>query len=352
MKSARFFSPFKRQRGFSLVELMVALVLGLVVIGGVIGVFLSNREVYRQNENLSRMQESARYAFELMARSVREAGGIACDSGLPMANVLNNMGSTWWSTWNEQAGFMKGFEGADGTFPKPFGSGAADRVSGTDAVIILSGTLIEGISVLHYTQVIPDIKGQFRVTTADHDIDLGDILLICSYKHNFMQWHAAIFQATSVGGDIIEYDKTDASVTPGNCSISPACFPPVSSFDLEGLGYLTKLTAHAWYIGHNGRGGRSLYRLKLQNNSGTAGDTAEEIAEGVRDLQIQYLTRNASGDLATDYVNASSVADWTKVVAVRLTFILESLENVAVGASPSPLTRTWNTVVTLRNRAL
>ena len=62
-------------RGLSLIELMIALLLGLLVVGGAIGIFTSNRRAYNATESLSRVQENARVAFEMMSRDVREAGG-------------------------------------------------------------------------------------------------------------------------------------------------------------------------------------------------------------------------------------------------------------------------------------
>lgn len=61
-------------RGFSLVELMIAIVLGLVVMGGVISIFVANRQAFRVSENMAHVQENARVAFELLARDLREAG--------------------------------------------------------------------------------------------------------------------------------------------------------------------------------------------------------------------------------------------------------------------------------------
>lgn len=68
-------STRRRQGGFSLIELMVALVLGLVLIGGVINIFVTNQQAFRTNENLARLQENARISFELTAREIRQAGG-------------------------------------------------------------------------------------------------------------------------------------------------------------------------------------------------------------------------------------------------------------------------------------
>jgi prepilin-type N-terminal cleavage/methylation domain-containing protein len=53
------------QRGFTMVELMVALLLGLVLIGSVINVFLTSGQTLRLNQNLSRVHENARFGVEM-----------------------------------------------------------------------------------------------------------------------------------------------------------------------------------------------------------------------------------------------------------------------------------------------
>lgn len=330
--------------GFTLVELMVSLVLGLVVTGGVLGVFLSNKQVYRQNENLARMQESARYAFELMARDIREAGGIACGSNLPTANVLNDASTNWWSNWGDG---IHGFEGTDSSFPKAFGTGEADRVSGTDAVIVHSGTANDGVYITEHQPT----SAQFKVNTKAHGIVDGDILLVCDYKQ------AAIFQTTNANdSNVTIVHNTGSPVSPGNCSKglgypTDCTTTNGNPYKFDNGGFISKLSSNAWYVGYNGRGGKSLYRVKLQNNSGKAAATAEEIAEGITNLQIQYLPRDPSGTLASNYVDANSVADWKNVVAVRLEFTFQTLEKVGIGSTGmQAVERKWYTVVNLRNR--
>ena len=61
----------KLNQGFTLVELMIALVLGLFLVGGVLAVFLSNSQTFRTNEALSRIQENGRFAVEFISSDLR-----------------------------------------------------------------------------------------------------------------------------------------------------------------------------------------------------------------------------------------------------------------------------------------
>lgn len=54
------------QAGFSLIELMISLVLGLLVIAAAGGIFLSNKRVYGSTEAINRIQENQRAAFEML----------------------------------------------------------------------------------------------------------------------------------------------------------------------------------------------------------------------------------------------------------------------------------------------
>jgi len=321
--------------GFTLIELMIALVLGLLIIAGVIGVFVSNKQAYRQNENLARMQESARYSFEVVARDIRDAGGIACGSNLPTANVLSNPSTNWWSDWGDG---IRGYEGAQTLPAKAIGTNASDRVAGTDAVIVWSGNADSGVTIVSHTPA----SAQFKVNTTAHSISDGDVLMVCDFKQ------AAIFQATNADpSNVTIVHNTGGSQVPGNCSkglgYPTDCSSVVGNeYAFVGGGMMTKLSSHAWYIGFNGRGSKSLYLA-------STGST-DEVAEGVSDLQLQYLTIDPSGNLASNYVDATSIAtaDWTRVVAVRVVFTVDTLESV--GTDGNVISRTWDTAVTLRNR--
>jgi len=67
-------SRFKQQQGMTLIEIMIALVLGIFLIAGVLEIFLGSKQSNRMLENLSRLQENGRYAMDFMSRDIREAG--------------------------------------------------------------------------------------------------------------------------------------------------------------------------------------------------------------------------------------------------------------------------------------
>lgn len=61
------------QRGMSLVELMVAMVLGLIILGGVIAVFVGASGSFVVGRELDRSQENLRFAANLLLLEFRQA---------------------------------------------------------------------------------------------------------------------------------------------------------------------------------------------------------------------------------------------------------------------------------------
>lgn len=82
----------QRNRGFTLIELMVSLVLGLVVVGGVMGVFVSTYQANSQNIKSVRLNEEMRAVVSLMSRDIRRAGERTFDWTLT--------GPAWYATAN------------------------------------------------------------------------------------------------------------------------------------------------------------------------------------------------------------------------------------------------------------
>lgn len=63
-----------RMAGASLIEMMIAMALGLLITAGVISVFLSVKQTYSQNERSARIQENGRIALFLLTKDLRHAG--------------------------------------------------------------------------------------------------------------------------------------------------------------------------------------------------------------------------------------------------------------------------------------
>lgn len=63
----------RHQRGLTLVEMMVALVLGLILAAGMIQLFIGTKQTYRFYDALSRIQENGRFALDSMANDIRMA---------------------------------------------------------------------------------------------------------------------------------------------------------------------------------------------------------------------------------------------------------------------------------------
>ncbi|HEY4970721.1 MAG TPA: prepilin-type N-terminal cleavage/methylation domain-containing protein, partial [Steroidobacteraceae bacterium] len=67
-----------RARGFSMVELMVAITLALVVTTGVVSVFIGSRSAYQATSGTAELTDGGRFALNFISNSVRSAGYLAC----------------------------------------------------------------------------------------------------------------------------------------------------------------------------------------------------------------------------------------------------------------------------------
>ena len=74
--------------GFTIVEIMIALLLSVVLLGGVVQVYSSSKQSYRVAENVARMQENSRFAMNILTKEIRMAGFSPCPVQTQIANVL------------------------------------------------------------------------------------------------------------------------------------------------------------------------------------------------------------------------------------------------------------------------
>ncbi|WP_444989465.1 PilW family protein [Halomonas mongoliensis] len=79
----------KKSSGFSLIELMVAMVIGLIIILGAGQLFLTVFQTNRQVETLSEKQAAVNFAVETLLRDIRRASDISPVAGGLSLTVLN-----------------------------------------------------------------------------------------------------------------------------------------------------------------------------------------------------------------------------------------------------------------------
>ncbi|MEQ1513967.1 MAG: PilW family protein [Lysobacteraceae bacterium] len=329
-------------RGLTLVELMIAMMLGLLVVGSASAIFISNRQTYRATEGLGRVQENGRMAFELMARDLREAGGNPCGNAdrkepLKIVNVLNNPAAQWWTNWNNG---IRGYEAAIPTGDPP------NRQLAADAIDLMSADSSTAATIADHD---PD-AAEFDLNTADHGLRTGDLAIVCDWRQ------ASLFQVTDASAATIEH--ANGGPAPGNCSkglgyASPALCTAAGKkkqygpnpADNKASATVVRMQPVRWYVRTLPNGDTSLFRSAVVNNGGVLAVREQEIAEGVSDMEMEYLL-----DGAANYVNANLVPAnrWNDVNAVRVTLDILSADGAGVGGAQ--LQRRIAHTVTLRNR--
>jgi type IV pilus assembly protein PilW len=325
-----------RARGVTLIELMVSLVLGLIVAAAAMGVFLTNRQTYLATENLGRLQEGARVAFELMGRDIRSASVIPCSNETSLNNIVDS--TAWWA--GRGTGATEALEWMSASFQ-------GYTAGGSDALQLVSA--IPPAITPTVVTAAPS-AGSLPMSLAVNSIDgieAGDLLMVCDYGYFDATSGAkrspegAIFQATTVGSGAIGIAETGGA--PGNSMSEPNLFIPESPQVPQPNALVSVLRPVRWYIGDNARGGKSLFRTRLDNDGGTLSLAEDEIVPNADAMDLAYLVTGG-----TEYVAASAVADWTAVIAVRVQLHMTGTDRI----DGSHIERTLEHVVTLRNRAL
>jgi type IV pilus assembly protein PilW len=73
--------------GFSLIELMIALLIGTILVLGLVQVFAASRSAYQLSQGIARNQENARFAVDFLTRDLRMAGHAGCVNDQSLLSV-------------------------------------------------------------------------------------------------------------------------------------------------------------------------------------------------------------------------------------------------------------------------
>lgn len=318
----------KRAQGFSLMEFIVAIAIGSVIVAAVGFVYVGSRQTFRAQDAMARMQESARYAYELLTQDIRQAGLLGCPSSTTV-NVLNN--PSWYGGLDTVP--LQGYDAGVG------GTGATGALAGRDALTVLRADSSREYIVQDHT---PPVNANFTLT-ASHDLNDGEIVVACDAANA----HSAVLQITNASGSNVNLVHNTGTGTPGNCTkaigVGSSCGPPVveNYVSFSPGSRLMRLSGVTYFIRNNAVGEPSLYRQKLSGAGGVVTTAAEELVEGVENMQITYgVDTDAVADrqanvyqTATEIENgtgvpavpgATAAARWQRVLSVRVSLLMVS----------------------------
>ncbi|MEJ1464680.1 MAG: PilW family protein [Candidatus Sedimenticola sp. (ex Thyasira tokunagai)] len=296
--------------GFSLVELMVAMVISLILIGAAGTTYITSKKSYNHQEDLGRIQENARFALEFIKYDIRMAGYYGCaDDPSSVTNHVNGGSGTLFDTSNSLRGINNAT--AVSTWSPDSGAlGVSDIRLGTDAITI---SYLGSGEITISTPYMPQ-KSAALHTAAGNALKQGDIVAVTDC------YSTDIFQISNANPDssgTVDHN-TGGSTSPGNAT------KPLSK-TYEGDAFIRAYRAVRYYIRSDAGGGPALMRQSLTNTAGSVAAAAEELVEGIEDMQILY-GEDTSGSSEPDiYRDAGSVVDWDRVRSVRISLLSSSI---------------------------
>ena len=305
-------APAGAARGFSLIELMIALIIAGILLFGLAVFFVSSSRSFSEAERVSRQIENGRYALGLLSEEIRLAGFYgevknvinlpstpAPSAVIPMPATLPNPCATDFAS--VKAALPVPLQGVDAPGTAP--TCVPDAVSGTDIIVVRRAnttTIAAGSAVANgfYTQttncvtlapVFQIAQSGFTLT----DKDCTTVMPIRQY-HVYIYYIAPCSVATGSGG---------------TCAAGDTPLPTLKRVEL-------------------------CSDTSAANSACASGaDTMsnpEPLVEGIENIQYEYGL-DTSGDGSPDSYTAapSSVTQWSQVVAVRIHLLARNADATA-----------------------
>lgn len=291
-----------RQRGISLVELMVGLTIGLLLLGGLIQLFVGSKSAYTTMTGISRVQEGGRISIERIKYNMRMAGNIGCSNltALYPNNVTGNA-------------FFNNITAVQGNNNLTGGTPGVDPVDGTDT-----------LTITYARPSDTELNGDMTAKTADIPINgnpdnlaANDYLLITDCEN------ADFLQATGVATTTITHSSALTKPYLDNALVAS----------------MQSITYSVIDTGRDDRHGNdvlSLFETPLGGNP-------VEIVNGVEDLQVTYGEDTSNDGWVDVYVDAATVTNWNNVFSVRIQLLVATDEDI--GSVKRPYTDLTGTAV-------
>lgn len=332
----------KRMMGLTLIELMVALVITSLILIALTRVFVSTRLTYQTDEGLARLQENARFAVQFLTHDLRMVGNSGC-MGEPqdLGKVISYLNPP--ALPFDYATPVRGFDAVGPVPGTPYPLPAIyppTPVSSTNPALdvnLAPWGAVDGSDVLVLRFQHGDAAPIERTLTDSnqiavvrpHNISTNQVVMVSDCKQ------AAILQVTGVtNAGAVDLLSHITSGTPGNnCASWGACASSAREPELcAESGETSQLFCKGaqvaqyrtvtYFIGAGGAAGAqvpALYRAVF-DESGVA--QAEELVEGVENMQISYGVDTDQDNVVDRYFAAGLVTDWSKVRTVRIGLLL------------------------------
>tara|TARA_R110002167_G_scaffold138768_9_gene326106 strand:- start:5923 stop:6957 length:1035 start_codon:yes stop_codon:yes gene_type:complete len=307
-------ASLNRQAGFSMVELMVALVLGLFLTTAILQTFIGAKDTYEFQNELSRMQENGRFAMTFLSRDIRAADFWGCmgdgdlDTNIvdPVDSLIVGAGSA-----SDFAAGLLGFNNV------PVASTGYDPVFGgvnnrPDA-IVLQGGRGEGVAV-------SASAGASLSVTSTTGIQVGDILLASDCTDGVM------FQVSSVDSST----QLAHEVNGGSVALTPGNNPDTLGVVFDSSASVFQAAPIRYWIRTGASGEPALIR-GTQTDAWSGGD---ELVDGVENIQFLF-GEDVNDDGTADYfVDADNVVNMNQVVSIQVHLVVRSLRDNMVDPAP------------------
>lgn len=298
-------------KGLTLIEILVAMVVGLLLLAGAVGMFISNQRVYREQQAMSRLQEDMRYTVDTLLYDIRMAGHVGCSDNPDM--VRNGVGnSPLWAEISED-NLLEGMEGNGGTKqwePGTDTTGVAAALANTD-----------GIGVRFMQPVGADITADMATPSA-----VLAVTAVAGGDLDLLQESDALAVADCRGAEVFvaSDDPSDGTIEHAAPENAAAAFSTLYRENAELFTFVSRR-----YLVQDDGGDTALFRYEHArdlDDSNSNSDTDEYIyhgqrlVDGVENMQLAYL---ANG---TAFQAANQITDWGAITAVRLVLLFRTVD--------------------------
>lgn len=334
---------FKNATGISLVEMMIAMLVSMILLGGMYRVFVSSTTGYDFESEMSSLQENGRFTLDYLTRDIRMAGYRGCaGSDTDIFSTLNNSSDFLYNF--DQA--IVGFDNVSD--PPPTDLAAISPVAGTDVLVLRQQSSDDSVQI---TKKMPSTSADLTISnTATQPIQTGDIVMVTDCQAS------TVFQVTHAN---YPASGTDANMVHNTGENTPGNFQKDLHHTYDEGAEITVMVTQIYYIGTSADTGLpGLFRR--------SGGTSDELVSGVENMQITYGVDTSDDGTIDSYVAAGGVTDWDDVLAVRIGLLVASgdeipraeIDNVArdvngvtvAAANDRRLRYVFVTTVAMRNR--